>query len=84
MRGRSGLAFRDGIFAHLGTIDSDYRGKIQVLLTKQTEGAKTICHGDRIAQLVIAPVCMDKLIEVDATELSGTSRGKGGFGHTGQ
>lgn len=83
VRPRSGLAIRAGvtIVNAPGTIDSDYRGEIVVLLVNLGEEAYTINPGDRVAQLVIAPVVRGELEEV--TELSPTGRGGGGFGHTG-
>jgi len=64
-----------------GTIDSDYRGEVKVLLVNLSRQSATIARGDRIAQLVIAPVCQATLIEVGT--LDETSRGAGGFGSTG-
>ena len=64
-----------------GTIDSDYRGEVVVLLVNLGQEAHTIAPGDRIAQLVIAPVTRVALVEAEA--LSDTERGEGGFGHTG-
>jgi dUTP pyrophosphatase len=83
VRARSGLARRYGIALvnAPGTIDSDYRGELSVLLINLGAEPHTIEPGDRIAQLVIAPVTRVQLSE--ATELSETERGAGGFGHTG-
>jgi dUTP pyrophosphatase len=83
VRPRSGLARAFGItLANApGTIDSDYRGEIVVLLVNLGQKAHIIAPGDRIAQLVIAPVVSAVLEEV--SELGGTERGSGGFGHTG-
>ena len=64
-----------------GTIDWDYRGEVTVLLVNLGSEPHTIAPGDRIAQLVIAPVARVSLEEVEA--LSDTTRGAGGFGHTG-
>jgi dUTP pyrophosphatase len=64
-----------------GTIDADYRGEIQVLLVNLGGDPVTIERGERIAQLVIAPVTRATLVEV--AELPGTARGAGGFGSTG-
>lgn len=65
-----------------GTIDADYRGEIQVLLINHGDQPVDIQRGERIAQLVVAPVCR---VEWEATEaLDDTSRGSGGFGHTGR
>jgi dUTP pyrophosphatase len=84
VRPRSGLAIRAGVTVlnAPGTIDSDYRGELMVLLVNLGEEAYTITPGDRIAQLVIAPVTRGELEEV-SQELSTTQRGDGGFGHTG-
>jgi dUTP pyrophosphatase len=65
----------------LGTIDSDYRGEVMVLLVNLGSEPYVIQPGDRVAQLVIAPVTVAELEEV--AELSETKRGEGGFGHTG-
>jgi dUTP pyrophosphatase len=83
VRPRSGLARKFGITVTNapGTIDSDYRGELTVLLINLGQAAHTIEPGDRIAQMVIAPVTHAKVIEV--AELSDTDRGAGGFGHTG-
>jgi len=83
VRPRSGMALRYGVTVvnAPGTIDSDYRGEIIVLLVNLGQEAYTIAPGDRVAQMVIAPVVQAKVEEV--TELSQTDRGTGGFGHTG-
>jgi dUTP pyrophosphatase len=83
VRPRSGLARKHGITLTNtpGTIDSDYRGEVQVLLVNLGQEAHTIQPGDRIAQLVIAPVVEAELEEADS--LDDTARGAGGFGHTG-
>ena len=83
VRPRSGLAARHGITVlnSPGTIDSDYRGEIQVLLINHGREKAKIRHGDRIAQLVIAPVVQGALIEV--AELGKSARGEAGFGSTG-
>src|SRR5882672_6605990 len=83
VRPRSGLARKHGVTLTNapGTIDSDYRGEVQVLLVNLGDAPVVIQPGDRIAQLVIAPVSVAELDE--ATELAETSRGAGGFGHTG-
>jgi dUTP pyrophosphatase len=65
-----------------GTIDSDYRGEIKVLLINLGENDFEIKKGDRIAQAVVAPVIQAKFIEVE--ELGDTKRGRGGFGGTGK
>lgn len=83
VRARSGLALRHGIGLPngLGTIDADYRGELMVLLCNWGAETFTIERGDRIAQLVIAPVVQATFIEVDSVE--DTARGHGGFGSTG-
>lgn len=84
VRPRSGLAAKHGIGIPNapGTIDADYRGEVQVLLVNLGLVPYTVHRGDRIAQLVLAPVTR-ALLEV-ASELSETARGSGGFGHTGR
>lgn len=84
VRPRSGLARKHGVTLTNapGTIDWDYRGEVVVLLVNLGQEPHTIAPGDRIAQLVIAPVTRVALEEADAP-LSGTARGAGGFGHTG-
>jgi dUTP diphosphatase len=84
VRPRSGLAAKHGIGVPNapGTIDADYRGEVQVLLVNLGAASYTVRRGDRIAQLVLAPVTRARL-EV-ASELSETARGSGGFGHTGR
>lgn len=83
IRPRSGLAYRNGItmLNTPGTIDSDYRGEVKVLAVNLGDEAYTIRHGDRIAQMVIAPVTQAKVISADS--LRETERGEGGFGSTG-
>ncbi len=83
IRPRSGLAYRNGItmLNTPGTIDADYRGEVKVLAVNLGEEPFLIHHGDRIAQMVIAPVHQFKVKEVN--ELSETARGDGGFGSTG-
>lgn len=83
VRPRSGLARKHGVTLTNapGTIDWDYRGEVTVLLVNLGTDPHTISPGDRIAQLVIAPVARVTLEEVGA--LSDTARGAGGFGHTG-
>lgn len=83
VRPRSGLALRQGltVLNAPGTIDADYRGEVQVVLVNLGTERVEIRHGDRIAQLVIAPVVRAGWTEVD--ELSDTPRAGGGFGHTG-
>lgn len=83
IRPRSGLAYRNGItmLNTPGTIDADYRGEVKVLAVNLGEDPFVIHHGDRIAQMVIAPVHQLEISE--ANELSETIRGDGGFGSTG-
>jgi dUTP pyrophosphatase len=83
VRPRSGLAIKHGITIvnAPGTIDADYRGEIKIGLINLGREPFTIHRGDRIAQLVLAPVCRACLQGVD--ELAATARGSGGFGHTG-
>jgi dUTP pyrophosphatase len=84
VRPRSGLAARHGIgmVNAPGTIDSDYRGEVQVILVNHGQAPFTARRGERIAQLVIAPVARVELQLVDM--LSETKRGGGGFGSTGR
>ena len=83
VRPRSGLALKNGITVlnSPGTIDSDYRGEISVILINHSKQDFTITCGLRIAQLVIAQYAVAKIIELE--ELSATNRGEGGFGSTG-
>lgn len=83
IRPRSGLAYRNGItmLNTPGTIDADYRGEVKVLAVNLGEETFVIEHGDRIAQMVIAPVTQCEIREADV--LPGTERGEGGFGSTG-
>ncbi|UYH54818.1 dUTP diphosphatase [Qipengyuania sp. SS22] len=83
VRPRSGLALKHGITVPNtpGTIDSDYRGELKVILINHGAGDFTIQRGDRIAQLVLAPVTQAAWEEVE--ELDTTTRGAGGFGSTG-
>ena len=83
VRPRSGLALKIGITVlnSPGTIDSDYRGEISVILINHSKQDFTITCGLRIAQLVIAQYAVAKIIEVE--ELGTTQRGEGGFGSTG-
>lgn len=84
IRPRSGLALKHGISLPNtpGTIDSDYRGPLGVILINLGDAAFTIQHGDRIAQMVVAPVVQAEFAMVEA--LSDTARGAGGFGSTGR
>lgn len=83
IRPRSGLAFKNGVTClnTPGTIDSDYRGEIKVLLINLGLEEFEISRGMRIAQMVVAPVTQAKLLETN--ELGETDRGAGGFGSTG-
>jgi dUTP pyrophosphatase len=83
-RPRSGLALNHGVTVlnAPGTIDSDYRGEIGVILINHGEKPFEITRGARIAQLVVAPAPQARLIEV--TEVAATERGEGGFGSTGR
>jgi dUTP pyrophosphatase len=83
VRPRSGLALNHGITClnTPGTIDSDYRGEVKVILANLGDEDFIIKVGDRIAQIVVAPVTQAAMIEVDA--LDTTKRGSGGFGSTG-
>ncbi len=83
IRPRSGLAFKNGITClnTPGTIDSDYRGEVKVLLINLSNAAQSINNGDRIAQLIVAKVEQATLSLVSS--LSETERAAGGFGHTG-
>ncbi len=84
VRPRSGLALRHGITClnTPGTIDSDYRGEVKVILANLGSEPFAVRRGERIAQLVPAPVLKAEFVEVDSLEE--TSRGAGGFGSTGQ
>jgi dUTP pyrophosphatase len=84
VRPRSGLALKHGITVlnAPGTVDSDYRGEVGVLLINHGDEAFVIRRGDRIAQLVVAPVTRANLVV--ATSLSPTGRSGGGFGSTGR
>ncbi len=83
VRPRSGLALKQGLTClnSPGTIDADYRGEIGVLLINLSSTPVTLQRGDRIAQLVVAPVVQASWAEVDV--LTDTTRGQGGFGSTG-
>ena len=83
IRPRSGLALKQGLTClnSPGTIDADYRGEVKVLLANLSNQTATIRRGDRVAQLVVAPVARAVLVEVSS--LDETARGSGGFGSTG-
>ena len=84
IRPRSGLALKHGITLvnAPGTIDSDYRGPLGVILLNTGAQIFTIVHGDRIAQMIVAPVVQATFVSV--AQLDETSRDQGGFGSTGQ
>ncbi len=84
VRPRSGLAIKHGITLvnTPGTIDADYRGEIKIILINHGSETFIVESGERIAQLIVAPVCQAQFCEV--AELSTTERGAGGFGHTGR
>ncbi|MBX5438920.1 MAG: dUTP diphosphatase [Thermoflavifilum sp.] len=84
IRPRSGLAWKQGltVLNAPGTIDSDYRGEIQVMLINLSQEVQWIQPGDRIAQMIIAPYTRVEWVEVQ--QLSATDRGENGFGHTGK
>lgn len=83
VRPRSGLALKKGVglVNSPGTIDADYRGEVAIIIINHGQEAVTIAPGERIAQLIIAPVVRAEFVEVD--ELDTTRRNAGGFGHTG-
>lgn len=84
VRPRSGLAAKHGVTVlnSPGTIDADYRGEVKVILINHGADAFAIKRGDRIAQMIVAPVTRVTLAE--AANLSDTARGSGGFGSTGR
>ena len=83
IRPRSGLAIKKNITVlnTPGTIDSDYRGQIKVILVNLSKDEFTVKDGDRIAQMVVCPI--EQIIMEEVKELSDTQRGSGGFGSTG-
>ncbi len=83
VRPRSGLAAKNQVTVlnTPGTIDSDYRGEIQVILINHGKKAFEVTPGMRLAQLVVSPVTFARFVPVQ--EVSSTTRGSGGFGHTG-
>jgi dUTP pyrophosphatase len=83
VRSRSGLALKHGVFVlnSPGTIDSDYRGEIRVILANLGPAPFEIERGDRVAQLVVGPV--SRVTWVEGETLAATARQDGGFGHTG-
>jgi len=84
VRPRSGLALKHGITClnSPGTVDSDYRGEIKIILINLSLEEHIINHGDRIAQMVVSKV--EKALLEPVPELASSLRGEGGFGHTGQ
>jgi len=86
VRARSSLGSKGLILPHsIGTIDADYRGELFVLMTWIGEGdSYKIRSGERIAQLVIAPIPNSNFVEVGVEDLGDTDRGEGGFGSTGR
>lgn len=84
VRPRSGMAIKHGITClnSPGTVDSDYRGEIKIILINLSSESHTINSGDRIAQMVVAKVERASLKPVE--QLESTTRGEGGFGHTGK
>ncbi len=85
VRPRSGLAARHGVTVlnSPGTVDSDYRGEVRVILVNLGQKPFTVTRGDRIAQLVIAQVARVAIVEAGEEDLAASDRGSGGFGHTG-
>ncbi|WP_332772613.1 dUTP diphosphatase [Phenylobacterium sp.] len=83
VRPRSGLALKSGVTClnSPGTVDADYRGEVKVILINHSAEDFTVRRGDRIAQMIIAPVTQATLAEV--ADLDDTARGAGGFGSTG-
>lgn len=83
VRPRSGLALKRGltVLNAPGTIDADYRGEVGVILINLSQEPQTISDGERVAQLVIAPV--SQITWKETSDLDETDRGAGGFGHTG-
>lgn len=84
VRSRSGLSFKNGIVVinSPGTIDADYRGELKILLSNFSSEPYEIHDGDRVAQLVVAKC--EQLGWQEVESLNETTRGKGGFGHTGR
>jgi dUTP pyrophosphatase len=84
VRPRSGMAIKHGITClnSPGTVDSDYRGEIKIILINLSSESHTINSGDRIAQMIVAKV--EKAFLKPVEQLESTARGEGGFGHTGK
>ena len=85
IRPRSGLAIKHGITMvnSPGTIDSDFRGEIHLIVINHGQQTFTVKHGDRIAQMIVQEVQQAELVQVQEQDLDQTSRGQGGFGSTG-
>jgi dUTP pyrophosphatase len=85
VRPRSGLSFKTGLMVlnSPGTIDSDYRGEVKIILGNLSNKEEIINHGDRVAQLVLAPVVQARYVAT-SEDLTETKRGAGGFGSTGR
>ena len=83
IRPRSGMAWKKGLtlLNTPGTIDSDYRGEIKIIIVNLSDGPQTIEHGERIAQMIISK--HEHAVWSESVELQETERGVGGFGHTG-
>lgn len=83
IRPRSGTALKQGITClnSPGTVDSDYRGELKIILINLSDAVQVINHGDRIAQMIIAKTERAELLVVQ--QLNASQRGEGGFGHTG-
>ena len=87
IRARSGLALKHGITLvnGIGTIDSDYRGEIKIIMMNLIDEPFVIRPGDRVAQMVIAKTILPEFVQVESLEtLNTTERGAGGFGHSGR
>lgn len=84
VRPRSGLSLKTHLLVvnSPGTIDADYRGEVKIILGNFGTGPEVIKHGDRVAQMVLAPITQAEFITTDA--LTDTARGEGGFGSTGK
>ena len=84
VRARSGAALRDGLALvnGVGTIDADYRGPVGVIAINLSDQPLTIRHGDRVAQIVVAPVVQARFTA--SNQVDETARGSGGFGSTGR
>ena len=85
IRPRSGLAIKHGITMvnSPGTIDSDFRGEIHLIVINHSQQTFTVKHGDRIAQMIVQEVQQAEIVQVQEQDLDQTSRGQCGFGSTG-